>query len=116
MNVKMHQTLKPAFFFSPRRNEPRYQTETPELKRGRFNSMIQNAAKPFLSARADRFVLELELFLASCLNIEAYDSVYLQRLGWSEPAVPSVAIKEDLVHNSVTPYLYIFDYDPDDDD
>lgn len=61
-------------------------------------------------------MLELELFLVSGLNIEAYDSVYLQRLGWNEPVVPSVAIKEDLGLKPVTPYLYIFEYDPDDGD
>ncbi|KAA0047955.1 RING zinc finger protein-like protein [Cucumis melo var. makuwa] len=98
-----------------RRNEPKYQTETPELKRKRFSQTILDAAKPFLSARADRFMLELELFLASGLNIEAYDSVYLQRLGWNEPIVLSVANEEDLGLKSVTPYLYIFDNDPDDD-
>lgn len=104
------------FYVFPQRNEPRYQTETPELKRERFSRGILDAAKPFLSARADRFVLELELFLVSGLNIEAYDSVYLQRLGWNEPVVPSVAIKEDLGLKPVTPYLYIFEYDPDDGD
>lgn len=77
--------------------------------------MILDAAKPFLSERADRFVLELELFLASGLNIEAYDSVYLQRLGWNKPVGPSMAV-EDLGHEPVTPYLFIFDYDPDDGD
>ena len=104
------------FVFSPQRNEPEYQTETPELKRKRFSQTILDAAKPFLSARADRFILELELFLASGLNIEAYDSVYLQRLGWNKPIVPSVANEEDLGLKSVTPYLYIFDCDPDDGD
>lgn len=104
-----------SLFFSPQRNEPKYQTETPELKRKRFSQTILDAAKPFLSARADRFMLELELFLASGLNIEAYDSVYLQRLGWNEPIVLSVANEEDLGLKSVTPYLYIFDNDPDDD-
>lgn len=78
--------------------------------------MVCDAAKPFLSARADRFVHELELFLSSGLNIEAYDSVYLQRLGWSEPVIPSVTINEDLGLKPVTPYLYIFDYDPEDGD
>ncbi|XP_022946760.1 uncharacterized protein LOC111450733 [Cucurbita moschata] len=114
VDIIMHHLLGSIHsFFS--RNEPRYQTETPQLKRERFNSMILDAAKPFLSERADRFVLELELFLASGLNIEAYDSVYLQRLGWNKPVGPSMAV-EDLGHEPVTPYLFIFDYDPDDGD
>ncbi|KAF4361225.1 hypothetical protein G4B88_000623 [Cannabis sativa] len=57
----------------PKRNKP-------EAKSEEFRSLISDAARPFLAARTDLFVSEVELFLASGLNIEAYDAVYKQRL------------------------------------
>lgn len=56
---------------------------TPEQKREEFRRLIFGAAGPFLLARTKRFVDELELFLASGLNIDAYDRVYMQRLSMS---------------------------------
>lgn len=86
----------------------------PETKQEEVMALVSNAARPFLGARTDRFVNELELFLASGLNIEAYDAVYMQRLGWSSPGVGSDASKEALNdRTTVTPYLYIFDEDSD---
>ncbi|KAK9034257.1 hypothetical protein V6N11_050430 [Hibiscus sabdariffa] len=54
-----------------------------EARQENFRIAVSDAAQPFLLARTDRFVNELELFLASGLNIEAYDAVYMQRLGWN---------------------------------
>lgn len=60
---------------------------------------------------------ELELFLASGLNIEAYDEVYMQHLGWNTPRVVSEAAEgESNEHTAVVPYLYIFDDDSDEND
>ena len=76
--------------------------------------MVSNAARPFLAARAERFVHEVELFLASGLNIEAYDAVCKQRLGWSEP--PSISTEAGVElseQRPAIPYLYIFDEDSD---
>ncbi|KAF8401654.1 hypothetical protein HHK36_012600 [Tetracentron sinense] len=65
---------------------------------------------PFLTGKAERFVNEVELFLASGLNVEAYDEVYLQCLGLDTPGV----IQESTGLHEATPqvpYLDIFDED-----
>ncbi|KAJ6840126.1 tripartite motif-containing protein 40-like [Iris pallida] len=54
--------------------------ETPEEKRKEFSRLLLDAAKPFVLRQAERFVGEVELFLASGLNIEAYDKVCMQHL------------------------------------
>ncbi|XP_068341532.1 uncharacterized protein [Pyrus communis] len=47
------------------------------------------------------------------LNIEAYDAVCMQRLGWSAPRVTAEPAEGELAeHRPVIPYLYIF-YDSD---
>ncbi|XP_072967270.1 uncharacterized protein [Typha angustifolia] len=56
---------------------------TPEHKRKEFKSLLSNAARPFLLSRTERFVNEVELFLVSGLNIDAYDRVCMQRLNMS---------------------------------
>ncbi|KAJ6996049.1 hypothetical protein NC653_012818 [Populus alba x Populus x berolinensis] len=99
-------------FFS--RNEHMRQTKTPEMKQEEFKAVVSNAARPFLTAKTDRFVIELELFLASGLNIEAYDEVYLQQMGWNTPKTTEAA-GESIEHNPVVPYLYIFDADSEND-
>ncbi|XP_022747572.1 uncharacterized protein LOC111297199 [Durio zibethinus] len=83
-----------------------------------FRIAVSDAAKPFLLARTDRFVNELELFLASGLNIEAYDAVYMQRLGWNAPggSISSKPAEESSQHLGIVPYLYIFDVDSDKDE
>ncbi|KAG5244859.1 E3 ubiquitin-protein ligase Topor [Salix suchowensis] len=86
----------------------------PEMKQEEFEDVVSNAARPFLTAKIDRFVKELELFLASGLNIEAYDDVYLQRMGWNTPKTTEAA-GESVEHNPVVPYLYIFDADSEND-
>lgn len=69
---------------------------------------------PFLAARTNRFVDELELFLASGLNIEAYDNVYMQQLGWNNTGKTDEGMEEECKkHTPSVPYLYIFDEDSD---
>ena len=84
-----------------------------------FKIAVPDAAKRFLLGRTDRFVDELELFLASGLNIEAYDAVYMQRLGWNTPRETSSSRPEEEplpTQHVVVPYLYIFDADSDEED
>ncbi|KAK8949908.1 hypothetical protein KSP40_PGU013770 [Platanthera guangdongensis] len=55
-------------------------TLNPEKRREMFRALLIDAAWPFLHARTERFADELELFLASGLNIDAYDEVYMHHL------------------------------------
>lgn len=94
--------------------EQKPHTKEPEKKQEEFKMSVSEAATPFLGARTDRFVYEIQLFLASGLNIEAYDAVYIQRLGWSSPGVNTEVSQNELIDRStVIPYLYIFDDDSD---
>ncbi|XVE89705.1 hypothetical protein DITRI_Ditri20bG0017300 [Diplodiscus trichospermus] len=104
--------------FLGRIEQTRPSKEPAEAKQDSFKNAVSDAAKPFLLARTDRFVNELELFLASGLNIEAYDAVYIQRLGWNNPGgtASSKPAEEPSQHIGVVPYLYIFDADSDKDD
>ncbi|XP_028770886.1 uncharacterized protein LOC114728185 isoform X2 [Neltuma alba] len=89
----------------------------PEKQQEEFKIAVSEAARPFLASRTGRFVYEVQLFLASGLNIEAYDAVYIQRLGWSSPGINTQASQSEPVdRNTVTPYLYIFDADSDEDE
>ncbi|WCJ43175.1 RING/U-box superfamily protein [Euphorbia peplus] len=92
-----------------------------DAKQEEFKTLVSDAAKPFLAARTDRFVNELETFLASGFNVEAYDEVYKQQLGWipntlamtTETTAADVECSEK---KPVIPYLYIFDEDSDETD
>ncbi|KAK4595955.1 hypothetical protein RGQ29_014159 [Quercus rubra] len=96
------------------RNDQKYHLKRPETKQEEFKALVSDAARRFLGARTDRFVNEVELFLASGLNIEAYDAVYMQRLGWSYPGVTSEASEGAAIQQTpLIPYLYIFDEDSD---
>ncbi|KAH9754978.1 RING-type domain-containing protein [Citrus sinensis] len=97
-----------------KRNKQRCQMGTPETKEEDFKALVSDAARPFLMARTDRFVNEMQLFLASALNIEAYDAVYMQRLGWNTPRVTMESGEgETSGQTPVIPYLHIFDEDSD---
>ncbi|XP_050885585.1 uncharacterized protein LOC127091089 isoform X2 [Lathyrus oleraceus] len=94
--------------------EQKLHTKEPEKKQEEFMMSVSEAARPFLGARTDRFVYEIQLFLASGLNIEAYDAVYIQRLGWSSPGENTEVSQNELIdRTTVIPYLYIFDDDSD---
>lgn len=61
----------------------------------------------------------MEIFLASGLNIEAYDAVCTQRLGWNSPRVRTESAETEYDASEqppVVPYLYIFDEDSDETD
>ncbi|KAL5701759.1 hypothetical protein ACHQM5_027067 [Ranunculus cassubicifolius] len=78
-----------------------------------FKAMICDAARPFLVGRTERFVNEIELFLASGLTIAAYDQVYSECL---EMVAPSAVCKDEeeerlYVENTQIPYLYFLDDD-----
>lgn len=92
------------------------EAKSAETNQEEFRSVIAEAARPFIMARTDRFVDELELFLASGLNMEAYDAIYKQRLGWNNPraiAAANEVREEENGRTGVTPYLFLFDEDSD---
>ncbi|KAF2307214.1 hypothetical protein GH714_025494 [Hevea brasiliensis] len=100
-----------------RRSDQSHPMRTPETKQGEFKNLVSDAARPFLAARTERFVNEMELFLALGFNIEAYDEVYMQQLGWNTPRLTVEAT--DVEHSErtlIVPYLYIFDDDSDETD
>nr|CAB3492766.1 unnamed protein product [Digitaria exilis] len=51
----------------------------PGKRREEFRTLLSDAARPFLLGRTERFVTEVELFLASNLNMEAYNKLRVQR-------------------------------------
>ncbi|KAG6483787.1 uncharacterized protein LOC122017701 isoform X1 [Zingiber officinale] len=57
---------------------------TPEQQRIQFRTLLSDAARPFLAGYTERFINELESFLVSGLNVEAYDKVCMQQI--SEPS------------------------------
>ncbi|KAM7477940.1 hypothetical protein LguiA_026153 [Lonicera macranthoides] len=106
-------------------NEQKYQAKSPKTmtKQEEFEGLVSEAARPFLGGRTDRFVEEVELFIASGLTIEAYDKVYLHHLGWKIPeelADDEAEEEEKEEFNNentpLVPYLYIFDEDCDETD
>ncbi|KAJ9131476.1 hypothetical protein P3X46_035132 [Hevea brasiliensis] len=100
-----------------RRGDQSHQMRTPETKKGEFKNLVSDAARPFLAARTAQFVNELELFLASGFNIEAYDEAYMQQLGWNTPRLTGEgADVEHSEHTPIVPYLYIFYDDSDETD
>ncbi|XP_057998786.1 uncharacterized protein LOC131177693 [Hevea brasiliensis] len=100
-----------------RRGDQSHQMRTPETKQGEFKNLVSDAARPFLAARTEQFVNELELFLASGFNIEAYDEAYMQLLGWNTPRLTGEAADvEHSEHTPIVPYLYIFYDDSDETD
>jgi len=52
---------------------------SPEKRREEFRALLSDAARPFLLSRTERFVTEVELFLVSNLNMEAYNKLRVQR-------------------------------------
>ncbi|XP_055816773.1 uncharacterized protein LOC129886215 isoform X2 [Solanum dulcamara] len=98
-----------------RRNEQKQIIVTPQAKQEEFKIMVSEAARPFLTGRTDRFVNELELFLASSLTVDAFDRVYIQHLGWknSEMVGEGTEVGEPVEHAPLVPYLYFFDEDSD---
>ncbi|MFS8018782.1 putative transcription factor C2H2 family [Helianthus anomalus] len=92
-----------------RRNEPKGCKNSPELKQEEFKKTVADAAKPFLRGRTDRFVNELEMFVASELNIEAYDKVYVNHLGWKIPEINNDDDEESEERDPLIPLLSFSD-------
>ncbi|KAE8660723.1 RING/U-box superfamily protein, putative isoform 2 [Hibiscus syriacus] len=121
VDIVLHHIYGVIESFWRRIEETRALKKNAEARQDDFRIALSDAAKPFLLARTDRFVTELELFLASGLNIEAYDAVYMQRLGWNTSSSSSSSISSGGTTGSnplqqVVPYLYLFDVDSDKDE
>ncbi|XP_011092018.1 uncharacterized protein LOC105172335 [Sesamum indicum] len=84
-----------------------------EMVQEEFRMVLSKAVRPFLTGRTEKFVNELELFLASGLNIDAFDKAYIKHLGWRIPEINENDDGEPLEHTSVLPCLYILDEDSD---
>uniref|UniRef100_A0A1D1YUN3 E3 ubiquitin-protein ligase Topors n=1 Tax=Anthurium amnicola TaxID=1678845 RepID=A0A1D1YUN3_9ARAE len=84
----------------------------PEEKQKEFKQLLSHAARPFISERTDRFVDELELFLASSLNIEAYDRICMEYLHVHASA-PREYTEDEHDHSLGDPRLQFFDVDLD---
>lgn len=95
-----------------KRNKETHIQRTPEANRQEFKVLVSEAAMPFLTGRTDRFVDELELFLASELTIGAFDQVYVQHLGWQHLGITEDAEVGE-VESYSTPNLFFFDVDCD---
>ncbi|XP_050380190.1 uncharacterized protein LOC126797581 [Argentina anserina] len=79
-------------------SEKKGQTKTSEAKQ-RISRDNQRSSKAFTSykkSRTEQFVNEVELFLSSDLNVEAYDTVCMQRLGSSAREVTTEAAAGEL--------------------
>ncbi|KAF8018123.1 hypothetical protein BT93_H3119 [Corymbia citriodora subsp. variegata] len=86
--------------------------KAPEERQREFKMLLHDAARPFLTGRTDRFVDEAELFLASGLNLEAYDNVYRQRFDQKNPRIDSL---EEPTNDGavILQSLFVFDEDQD---
>lgn len=65
--------------------------------------------RPFITGRTERFIEELELFVASGLNMDAFDEVYIKHLGWKSFREREEDCDEPQESQPVVPYLYFFD-------
>lgn len=83
------------------------------MKQEEFKRIVVDAAKPFLRGRTNRFVNELEMFVASELNIEAYDKVYANHLGWKIPEINAEDDEEPEERDPLIPVLSFSDEDID---
>ncbi|CAA7043494.1 unnamed protein product [Microthlaspi erraticum] len=99
LNIVLHHLVGVMDSFCKRR-EQRHKQEarSAETNQEQFKSAIAEAARPFLMARTHRFV-------------EAYDSIYQQRLGWSNSrrgigAANEAREEEENIRTRVTPYLF----------
>ncbi|ESQ49550.1 hypothetical protein EUTSA_v10021312mg [Eutrema salsugineum] len=119
VDIVLHHLVGVMDSFSTRIAQRRKQeARSAETNQEQFKSVIAEAAHPFLMARTDRFVDEVELFLASGLNVEAYDAIYKQRLGWNNPREIGAANEareeeEENRRTRATPFLFLFDEDSD---
>ncbi|XP_058082302.1 uncharacterized protein LOC131230409 isoform X2 [Magnolia sinica] len=99
-----------------RRNERECFKCSPEQKREEFRALVSDAAGRFVLGKTDRFVNEMELFLASGLNIEAYDEVYMQCLGLRTSGATGSPTEGIHDQTPQLPYLDLFGEDIDGSD
>ncbi|CAN6452862.1 unnamed protein product [Victoria cruziana] len=81
-----------------------------EQKQREFRMLVSGAARPFIFEKSERFVDELELFLASGLSIDAYDEVYMQNSRSSRATDETVEAQEQNAQNILS-NLYLEDSD-----
>ncbi|PIN14946.1 hypothetical protein CDL12_12421 [Handroanthus impetiginosus] len=110
VDIIMHHVV--GVIDSLRRNWLKNSRNSTETAQKEFRLSVSEAARPFLTGRTERFVNESELFLASGLNIDAFDKAYTEHLGWK---IPGIEHDEPLEHIPAVPYLYILDEDSDGD-
>ncbi|KAL2942094.1 Patronin, partial [Bienertia sinuspersici] len=116
VEIIMHHILGVIESFS-RSHHPKGTPHLPQQKQGEFKVLVTNAATPFLAARTNRFVVEVELFLASGLTVEAYDRAYRRCLGWETPEKTSHGNEETSSERQpIAPTLYFIDDDFDEVD
>ncbi|CAM0877124.1 unnamed protein product [Alopecurus aequalis] len=70
---------------------------SPEHTREEFRSLLSDAARPFLLGRTERFVAEVELFLISQRNLDAYRKARVQR--FKEAASRAAREQDALPHD-----------------
>ncbi|KAL6636710.1 hypothetical protein ACP70R_024282 [Stipagrostis hirtigluma subsp. patula] len=66
-------------FMERREKEPTSRKISHEKVREQFKRLLSDAARPFLLGRTERFITEVELFLVSNLNMEAYNKLRIKR-------------------------------------
>ncbi|KAI3440428.1 RING-type domain-containing protein [Psidium guajava] len=96
------------------RSDDQRKLKAPEQRQMELKMLLRDAARPFLTGRTDRFVDETELFLASGLNLGAYDDIYMRRLGWKSPGIDS--LEEPTDNSAVALRSSLFDFDDEDPD
>ncbi|KAL8170448.1 hypothetical protein V2J09_022252 [Rumex salicifolius] len=115
VDIILHHILGVIESFS-RSDDKRSPIQEADLKRAAFKGMVADAARPFLMTRTERFMHELDLFLASGLNIEAYDRAYKKKMGWQHPEETSQTTEhteDDTDHKRTGPYSYLFEEETD---
>ncbi|KAL6560619.1 hypothetical protein OROGR_004178 [Orobanche gracilis] len=112
VDIIMHHIL--GVMDSLRRDWSNHPSISMEMVQKEFRASVSESVRPFLTGRTERFVNELELFLASGLNIDAFDKVYVEHLGWKFHEIRDDDHDEPIDHIPAAPcYLYIFDEDSD---
>ncbi|KAG8098710.1 hypothetical protein GUJ93_ZPchr0013g35921 [Zizania palustris] len=95
-----------SFMNRQEKEHPSKETQ-PEKKREEFKRLLSDAARPFLLSRRERFAVEVELFLVSHLNIDAYNKLRVQRL---KESTSHVSREQDLLPQDRSledHYLYV---------
>ncbi|XP_074562109.1 uncharacterized protein LOC141818520 isoform X2 [Curcuma longa] len=109
VEVIVHHIIGVAESFFKRQQEGENKATTPEQKRTQFRTLLADAARPFLAGYTERFTDELESFLVSGLNVEAYDKACIQRI--SKPSSSESAEGSPCDETLQHVYLPYFDED-----